>query len=96
MIIPVRGPVEISHTELMSILARTLKKDVRFAQASPEEFVKTLGMDDDPSFAAHFKAVKIDQRGQLLAGVDKCAADIVGQPLTTSEQFIEEHRHLLT
>ena len=37
-----------------------------------------------------------DQRGQLLAGVDKSAADIVGRPLTTPEQFIEEHRHLLT
>jgi hypothetical protein len=24
------------------------------------------------------------------------AAEIVGQPLTTPEQFIEQHRHLLT
>jgi len=93
--IPVTGSVEVSHIELAGILAKTLGKEIRFEQVSPDEFVKTLGMDGDPSFAAHFKAVKIDQQEQLLAGVDKSAAEIVGRPLTTPEQFIEEHRHLL-
>ena len=60
-----------------------------------DEFVKTLRLDGDPSFAAHFKAVKIDQQEQLLAGIDKSAAQIVGEPLATPEQFIEAHRHLL-
>ena len=94
-IIPVTGAVEVSHIELTGILAKTLGKEIRFEQVSPDEFVKTLGMDGDPSFAAHFKAVKIDQQEQLLAGVDKSAAEIVGRPLTTPEQFIEEHRYLL-
>jgi uncharacterized protein YbjT (DUF2867 family) len=93
--IPVTGSVEVSHIELAGILAKTLGKEIRFEQVSPDEFVKTLGMDGDPSFAAHLKAVKIDQQEQLLAGVDKSAAEIVGRPLTTPEQFIEEHRHLL-
>jgi uncharacterized protein YbjT (DUF2867 family) len=95
VIIPVTGSVEVSHIELTRILAKTLGKEIRFEQVSPDEFVKTLGMDGDPSIAAHFKAVKIDQQEQLLAGVDKSAAEIVGRPLTTPEQFIEEHRHLL-
>jgi NAD(P)H dehydrogenase (quinone) len=94
-IIPVTGPVEVSHIELTEILARTLGKEIRFEQVSPDEFVKTLGLDGDPSFATHFKAVRIDQQEQLLAGVDNSAAAIVGQPLTTPEQFIEAHRHLL-
>jgi uncharacterized protein YbjT (DUF2867 family) len=94
-IVPVTGSVEVSHIELTGILARTLGKEIRFEQVSPDEFVKTIGLDGDPSFAAHFKAVKVDQQEQLLAGVDKSAAEIVGQPLTTPEQFIEEHRHLL-
>ncbi|MBF6986174.1 MULTISPECIES: NmrA family NAD(P)-binding protein [Cupriavidus] len=94
-IIPVTGSVEVSHIELTGILARTLGKEIRFEQVSPDEFVKAIGLDGDPSFAAHFKAVKVDQQEQLLAGVDKSAAEIVGQPLTTPEQFIEEHRHLL-
>ncbi|CAG9254927.1 NmrA family NAD(P)-binding protein [Paraburkholderia caribensis] len=94
-IIPVTGSVEVSHIELTGILAKTLGKEIRFEQVSPDEFVKTLGMDGDPSFAAHFKAVKIDQQEQLLAGVDKSAAQIVGRPLTTPEQFIKEYRHLL-
>jgi uncharacterized protein YbjT (DUF2867 family) len=94
-VIPVTGSVEVSHIELTGILARALGKEMRFEQVSADEFVKALGLDGDPSFAAHFKAVKVDQQEQLLAGVDSSAAEIVGEPLTTPEQFIEEHRHLL-
>jgi NAD(P)H dehydrogenase (quinone) len=43
----------------------------------------------------HFKAIKVDQQEQLLVGVDNSAAEIVGQPLTTPERFIAQHRHLL-
>jgi NAD(P)H dehydrogenase (quinone) len=94
-VIPVTGSREVSHIELAGILATTLGKEVRFEEVSPDEFVKILGWDGDPSFAIHFKAVKVDQQEQLLAGVDNSAAEIVGQPLTTPEQFIEQHRHLL-
>lgn len=94
-VIPITGPVEVSHIELSSTLARTLGKEIRFEQVSPDEFVKVLGLDGDPAFAAHFKAIKVDQQEGLLAGVDKSAAEIVGQPLRTLEQFIDEHRHLL-
>jgi uncharacterized protein YbjT (DUF2867 family) len=93
--IPVTGSVEVSDIELMAILARTLGKEVRFEQVSPDGFVKSLGLDGDPSFAAHFTAVNVDQHERPLAGIDKSAAEIVGQPLTTPEQFIEQHRHLL-
>ena len=94
-VIPITGPVEVSHIELSSTLARTLGKEIRFEQVSPDEFVKVLGLDGDPAFAAHFKAIKVDQQEGLLPGVDKSAAEIVGQPLRTPEQFIDEHRHLL-
>jgi NAD(P)H dehydrogenase (quinone) len=94
-VIPVTGSREVSHIELAGILATTLGKEVRFEQVTPDEFVKILGWDRDPSFATHFKAVKVDQQEQLLAGVDNSAAEIVGQPLMTPEQFIEQHRHLL-
>lgn len=93
--IPITGPVEVSHIELANILAKTLGKEVGFEQVSPEEFVKILGLDGDPTFAAHFKAIKVDQQEGLLAGVEKSAAEIIGQPLTTPEQFIDEHRHVL-
>ncbi|WP_155638745.1 hypothetical protein [Burkholderia territorii] len=95
VIIPITGPVEVSHIELTGILARTLEKEIRFEQVSPDEFVKAIGLDSDPSFAAHFTAARIDQQEQLLAGVDKTAEQIVGQPLTTPEQFIEAHRQRL-
>lgn len=95
-VIPVTGSREVSHIELTNILATTLGKEVRFEQVTPDEFVRALGLDHDPSFATHFKAVKVDQQEQLLAGVDNSAAEIVSQPLVTPEQFIEEHRHLLS
>jgi NAD(P)H dehydrogenase (quinone) len=91
-VIPITGSVEVSHIELANTLARTLGKEVRFDQVSPEEFVKILGLDGDPTFAAHFKAIRADQQEGLLTGVDKSAAEIVGHPLITPEQFIDEHR----
>ncbi len=94
-VIPITGPREVSHIELAGILATTLGKEMRFEQVTPDEFVKILGWDGDPSYAKHFAAVKVDQQEKLLAGVDNSAAEIIGQPLTTPEQFIEEHRHLL-
>lgn len=94
-VIPVTGPREVSHRELANILAITLGKEVRFEQVSPDEFVKILGWDGDPSFATHFKAVKVDQQEKLLDGVDGSAEQIIGGPLLTPEQFIEQHRHLL-
>jgi uncharacterized protein YbjT (DUF2867 family) len=94
-VLAITGPVEVSHRELADILARTLGKEVRFDQVSPEEFVKTLGLEGDPTFAAHFTAIRVDQQEGLLAGVDNSAAEIIGQPLTTLEQFINEHREML-
>lgn len=93
--IPITGSVEVSHIELASVLTKTLRKEVRFEQVSPDEFVKTLGIDGDPAFAAHFRELKVDQQEGLLAGVDESAAEIVGGALMTPEQFIDEHRHLL-
>lgn len=95
-VIPVTGPVEVSHIELSSILARTLRKEIRFEQVSSEEFVTILSLDGDPTFAAHFNAIKVDQQEGLLAGVDESAEEIIGQPLMTPEQFVNEHRLLLT
>lgn len=94
-VIPITGPIEVSHLELSDTLARTLGKEIRFEQVSPEEFVTVLSLDHDPTFAAHFKAIKVDQQEGLLAGVEKSAEEIIGQPLMTPEQFIDEHRHLL-
>jgi uncharacterized protein YbjT (DUF2867 family) len=93
--IPITGSVEVSHIELASILTRTLGKEVRFEQVSLDEFVKTLGLDGDPSFAAHFKELKVDQQEGRLVGVDNSATEIIGRPLMSPEQFIAEHRHLL-
>lgn len=94
-IIPVTGSREVSHIELAGLLATTLGKEVRFEQVTTDEFVKILGVDGDPTFAAHFKAIKVDQQEGLLVGVDESASEIVGQPLMTPAQFIDEYRHLL-
>jgi uncharacterized protein YbjT (DUF2867 family) len=92
---PIHGPIEYSHQELADVLAKTLGKEVRFEQVSPDEFVKTLGWDGDPSYAAHFTAVKVDQQEKRLEGLDTTGAEIIGGPLQTPAEFIEEHRHLL-
>lgn len=56
-VITVTGSREVGHIELAGILASTLGKQVRFEQVTPDEFVRILGWDGDPSFAMHFKAI---------------------------------------
>jgi uncharacterized protein YbjT (DUF2867 family) len=92
---PLHGPVEYSHEELARLLSETLGKEVRYEQVSVEAFVKTLGLDKDPSFAVHFNAVKIDQREKRLEGLDSTGMSIIGQALLTPAQFIEQHREQL-
>lgn len=92
---PLHGPIEYSHEELAAVLSQTLGKPVRYEQVSVEAFVKILGMDQDPAFAVHFNAVKIDQREKRLEGLDSTGTRIIGQPLQTPAEFIEEHRALL-
>jgi NAD(P)H dehydrogenase (quinone) len=90
----ITGPSEVSHAALADILSSTLGKQVRFTQIDVDDFVKLLGLEGDPNFAAHFKALRIDQQEGLLAGVDGTAAEIAGS-LLTPEQFISQHRQLL-
>jgi NAD(P)H dehydrogenase (quinone) len=92
---PLHGPIEYSHQELADLLGETLGKPVRFEQVSVETFVQTLGLDADPAFAAHFNAVKLDQREKRLEGLDDTGTAIIGQALQTPAEFIEEHRQLL-
>jgi len=60
-----------------------------------EDFVKQLGVDGNPQFAVHFNAVKIDHREKRLEGLDSTGTAIIGQPLQTPAQFIEQHRDQL-
>jgi uncharacterized protein YbjT (DUF2867 family) len=92
---PLHGPLEVSHGELAEILSTTLGKEVRFEQVPVETYVQLIGVDQDPSYAVHFNAVKIDQRERLLEGLDSTGVEIIGQPLITPQEFIEQHRHLL-
>ncbi|NWA24938.1 NmrA family NAD(P)-binding protein [Pseudomonas gingeri] len=89
------GPIEYSHRELAGVIGDTLGKEVAFEQVSPEEFVKILGLDADPTYVTHFSAVKIDQQEKRLEGLDSIGSAIIGGPLQTPAEFIAEHRDLL-
>ncbi|NWB96465.1 NmrA family NAD(P)-binding protein [Pseudomonas gingeri] len=88
-------PIEYSHRELAGVIGDTLGKEVAFEQVSPEEFVKILGLDADPTYVTHFSAVKIDQQEGRLEGLDSIGSAIIGGPLQTPAEFIAEHRDLL-
>ncbi|MGB3126798.1 MAG: NmrA family transcriptional regulator, partial [Pseudomonas sp.] len=90
------GPIEYSHRELAGVIGDTLGKEVRFEQVSPEEFVNIMGLDSDPTYLTHFSAVKIDQQEGRLQGLDTIGSEIIGGPLQTPAQFIEEHRAVLS
>jgi NAD(P)H dehydrogenase (quinone) len=86
------GPVEYSHEELAAEVSRVLGKELPYEQITATSFLELLGQPDDHAKLKHFEAVTIDQQEGLLAGVDDAAHTIVGQPLVTVEEFINDNR----
>jgi NAD(P)H dehydrogenase (quinone) len=88
------GPVEYSHEELAAEVSRVLGKELPYEQVTVTTFLELIGQPDDRAKLKHFEAVTIDQQEGLLAGVDNAARDIVGQPLKTVEEFVNDNRTL--
>jgi uncharacterized protein YbjT (DUF2867 family) len=86
------GPVEYSHQELAAEVNRVLNKDLPYDQVTVTTFLELIGLPDDTAKLKHFEAVTIDQQEGRLAGVTDVATRIIGQPLVTVEEFINEHR----
>lgn len=90
------GPVEYSHAEIARLLGAILEKEIRFEAVTVEGFLSLLGMPDNDFLRLHFSAIKKDQQEGLLAGLDERGVEIIGQPLVTLPQFIEQHYESLT
>jgi NAD(P)H dehydrogenase (quinone) len=88
------GPVEYSHEELAAEVSRVLDADLQFEQVTVTTFLELIGQPHDTAKLKHFEAVTIDQQEGRLAGTTDTARRIIGQPLVTVEQFINEHRPL--
>ncbi len=88
------GPVEYSHQELAAEVSRVLARDLPFEQVTVTTFLGLTGMPDDGAKLGHFEAVTIDQQEGRLAGVSDAAPKIIGRPLATVEDFLNENRSL--
>jgi len=86
------GPVEYSHAELAAVVGRELGREVRFEQVDVPTFLDLLGLGGEEAFRDHFTSVRVDQQEGLLEGTDEIGTAIIGRPLTTIEEFIEENR----
>ena len=86
------GPVEHTHEELAAIVGRVLGKEIRFEQVDVSTFLELLGLEGNDAFRSHFTSVRVDQQEGLLEGTDEVGAAIIGRPLTTIEEFIEQNR----
>ena len=83
------GPVEYSHEELAAEVSRVLGKHMPYEHVTVSTFLELFGLQDADAMRRHFEAVTIDQQEGLLAGTDSIGTEIIGQPLTTVEQFIK-------
>jgi uncharacterized protein YbjT (DUF2867 family) len=88
------GPVEYSHRELAAEVSRILGRDLAYEQTTVPAFLNLLGIPDDTAKLVHFEAVTIDQREGRLAGITDTAPTIIGHPLRTVEDFVNEQRSL--
>ena len=89
------GPVEYSHAELAKLVGQVLGKPIVFEQVEVIEFLKLIGLEND-SAKNHIAAARIDQQEGLLRGTDDIGTRIIGRPLMTIEEFINENRSLLS
>jgi uncharacterized protein YbjT (DUF2867 family) len=89
---PLHGPVEYSHEELAAVVGRVLGKEIRFEQVDVPTFLELLGLGGNDALRDHFTSVRVDQQEGLLEGTDEIGTAIIGRPLTTIEEFIEENR----
>ncbi len=90
------GPVEYRHAELAKVVGQVLGKPIAFAQVEVMEFLKLVGLENDSAKKNHIAAARIDQREGLLRGTDDIGTRIIGHPLMTIEEFINENRSLLS
>ncbi|AEU36114.1 NmrA family NAD(P)-binding protein [Granulicella mallensis] len=90
------GPVEYSHLELAATVGKVLGKPIAFEQVELIEFLKLIGLENDSAKKAHFEAVRIDQQEGLLRGTDDIGTRIIGRPLMTIEEFINQNRNSLS
>jgi hypothetical protein len=88
------GPVEYSHRELAAEVGRVLGRDLPFERTTVSTFLDLLGIPDDTAKLRHFEAVTIDQQEGRLAGVTDTAPTILGRPLSTVEDFVNDNRAL--
>ncbi len=86
------GPVEHSHKELAAIVGRVIGKEIRFEQVDVSTFLELLGLENNTALRSHFTSVRVDQQEGLLEGTDEIGTAIIGRPLMTIEEFIEENR----
>jgi uncharacterized protein YbjT (DUF2867 family) len=90
--LPLHGPVEYSHEELAAEVGRVLGKPLPYEHVTVSVFLEAYGLQDQTAMRKHFEAVTIDQQEGLLAGTDDTGRAILGRPLTTVEEFINQHR----
>ena len=90
------GPVEYSHAELAKVVGQVLGKPIAFEQVELMEFLKLLGLENDSAKKNHIAAARIDQQEGLLRGTDDIGTRIIGRPLMTIEEFVNENRSLLS
>jgi uncharacterized protein YbjT (DUF2867 family) len=90
------GPVEYSHAELAKLVGQVLGKPVAFEQVELMAFFQMLGLENERVKKHHIAAVMLDQREGLLRGTDDIGTSIIGRPLMTIEEFINENRSLLS
>jgi NAD(P)H dehydrogenase (quinone) len=86
------GPVEYSHERLAAEVSRVLGAQLPFERVTVTTFLELIGIPDDLAKLKHFEAVTIDQQEGRLAGVSDVGARIIGAPLATVEDFINENR----
>lgn len=89
---PLFGPVELTPPEIAEIASKTLGKEVRYRQISPEEWVRIVFGGEFPFGAQHLHGIVQAHEAGHMAGTNDIVEKLTGHEPESVAEFVERNR----
>ena len=89
---PLLGPVELTPPQIAEAVSKTLGKEVRYRQVSPEEWVQIVFGGDFAWGAEHLKGIVQQHARGDMAGTNDIVERITGHKPESVPEFVERNR----
>jgi NAD(P)H dehydrogenase (quinone) len=89
---PLRGPVELTPSEIAKIVSDTLGKEVRYEHITGAQWVLNLYGQDIPFLSQHIAGIVPDHAEGIMSGTSNIVKEITGHEPMSVAEFVEKNR----